>query len=284
MHFKWGALLLPLLLATNTYAQLSDVQGESPLWELGMGGAVIAAPDYPSSDHNNLWLLPFPWGVYRGEILHSDRRGATRARLFRSASYEFNVSAGGGLPSSAHANGVREGMPDLEWLGEAGPRLMIDLWGEEQGGRFVRLGIPLRMAISTNLRRFTDRGYLFMPELLYDHPHIFGSEFDVFASVTVEFSDKRFANYFYGVHPDYATPERPRYDARSGYVETDLTIGFMYPFGNSGLRVFTMGSVQSLDGSANEKSPLFKTRLNTSASVVLLWVFAESSVNVRSED
>lgn len=284
MQVKWALLLIPLCLALSARADFDNTPGESPLWELGIGSAFLAAPDYPGSDHGNFWVLPFPWGVYRGEILHSNRRGATRARLFRSASYEFNVSAGGGLPSSARQNGAREGMPDLEWLGEAGPRLMIDLWSEEAGGRFLRLGIPIRAALSTNGQRITDRGFLFFPELLYDHPNIFGTEFDFYSSITVEFSDTRFANYFYGVPPQYARADRPAYKAKLGYLETDFTMGFMYPFGKTGLRVFSFASVQNLDGATNASSPLFKSKLTTSASVVLMWVFAESKKKVHVED
>lgn len=284
MHLKFGGLLLPLLLAVSTHAQeTKTAPGEAPLWELGIGAGGIAAPDYPGSDHNNLWLLPFPWGVYRGEILHSDRRGGTRARIFRLASYEFNVSAGGGLPSSSNRNGARQGMPDLEWLGEAGPRLMIDLWTQESSGRYLRLGVPFRAALSTNGRHLVDRGFILAPELLYDHPGIGGTRLDVFMSLNAKFADTRFANYFYGVTPDYARPDRPAFRARLGYIETEFSAGVMVPLAG-GVKVFTFGSVQSLDGSANEKSPLFKTKMNSSLSLVLLWVFAESKANVQTSD
>lgn len=281
MHFVFLMFLLAGVAAHASPTPESQ-PGYSPLWELGMGAGLVNAPDYPGSDHSSFWVLPFPFGVYRGEILHSDRRGGTRARLLRSASWEFNVSAAGGLPSSSHST-AREGMPDLEWLGEIGPRLMIDLWSDMPGGRYLRLGIPFRAALSANGHHLVDRGFRFAPELLYDHPRLWRS-LDGYIHLTFDFSDTRFANYFYGVHPDYARPDRPAYTAKRGYIQADLTGGFMVPVSDWGLRIFTFAGVQSLDGATNRASPLFKTTLNTSLSVVFLWVFAESKTNVQTED
>jgi outer membrane protein len=267
-----------------SFAQDDPMPGLNPLWELGIGGGSVYAPDYPGSNHMNTWFIPFPFGVYRGEIVHSDRRGGTRARLLHRATWELNVSAGGGLPSSAHANGARDGMPDLEWVGEAGPRVMIDLWEDEPTGRLFRLGIPLRSALSTNGRHLTDRGFIFSPELMYDNPRIFGTRADAFAHITMDFLDRRYANYFYGVTPRYETAERPAYVARGGYLRTELSLGLMLPFKETRLRVFTFGSLSTLDGSSNRASPLFKSAYNADISVVLLWVFAKSEIQVHSAD
>lgn len=250
-----------------------------------MGGGSVLAPDYPGSDHYGFWFIPFPFGVYRGEILHSDRRGGTRARLLRGASFEFNVSAGGGLPSSSANNRAREGMPDLEWVGEIGPRLMFDLWSDGSvGGQLLRFGLPVRAALSTNFQHLTDRGFVLAPELMYEHPHLFGSRVDGNLKLTVSLLDRRFNSYFYNVAPEFATRERPAYAARAGYLQSELSAGLVVPLPQSRLKIFTFGSVQYLDGSANQTSPLFRTPVNASLSVVLLWLFSESRDLVESED
>ena len=74
---------------------------QEPLWELGIGGGGTYTPDYPGSNQSRFWGIPFPFGIYRGDLLHSDRYGGTRARFIKSASYEFNFSFAGGLPSSS---------------------------------------------------------------------------------------------------------------------------------------------------------------------------------------
>jgi outer membrane scaffolding protein for murein synthesis (MipA/OmpV family) len=282
---KW---ILPLVFALPVWALAEVAQEEdgiknAPLWELGLGGGGTYTPDYPGADQSHLWGIPFPWGVYRGEILHSDRRGATRARLFQSASYEFNVSAAGGLPSNSSQSDIREGMPNLEWLGEIGPRLMVDLISYPQRS-LLRLGLPLRFAFSTNGEHTRDHGWLIAPELLYDLPNIFGSRWDAFTLLTVNFSDRRFADYFYEVEPAYAQPGRPAYSARGGYLMSDLSFGVGTPVLDSDVRLFAFGSVDSLHGSANEASPLLRAHWNASVSLVLIWVFAKSSSRVRMED
>jgi hypothetical protein len=48
---------------------------ELPLWEVGAGVAVIDFPDYRGADERRVLVLPFPYVVYRGELLQADREG-----------------------------------------------------------------------------------------------------------------------------------------------------------------------------------------------------------------
>jgi MipA family protein len=282
-------LLLPAIafaaaetLPTDPVPDSGNIKLE-PLWEIGMGGGATFTPDYPGSNQNHLWAIPFPFAVYRGQFLHSDRRGGTRARILQSASYEINFSAGGGLPSSSGSNDAREGMPDLEWLGELGPRIMFDLYSRPEEV-LLRFGFPIRAAFSSNFQHLTDRGFLIAPELLYDRPTIFGTNLDAYALLTVNFSDRRFANYFYGVEPANAKPDRAAYTARAGYLLTDLTLGIVAPVQSLNLKIMSSMTFESLAGSANTASPLFKAPFNMTASMVLIWVFAQSSDKVQSND
>lgn len=253
-----------------------------PLWELGVGGGGTYTPDYPGSSQNHLWGIPFPFAIYRGEILHSDRRGGTRARLFQRASYEFNFSASGGLPSSSAGNSAREGMPDLEWFGELGPRLMVDIMQSERS--LLRFGLPIRLAFSTNGRHLRDHGYTIAPELLWDLPHVFNSRFDVFTLLTVNWADRRFNSYFYEVEPVYAKKDRPAFQASAGYLLSDLTAGIITNFANQRVKLNTSVTLSSLDGMANHASPLYRQSWNYSIGMVLIWVFAKSGDKVETSD
>jgi hypothetical protein len=44
---------------------------EKPLWELGLGMAVVSFPAYRGSDQNSTMLLPAPYFIYRGELFQS---------------------------------------------------------------------------------------------------------------------------------------------------------------------------------------------------------------------
>src|ERR1035437_3220730 len=176
---QWIVFFALLIFSKPLFAVEVIESTTSPLWELGAGGGGTYVPDYPGSDQAHTWGIPFPYVIYRGEFLHSDRRGAARIRLVDKASYEFNVSGSGGLPSSSAGNHAREGMPDLEWLGEAGPRFMVDLY-RGPNLTLLRVALPLRFAYSWDGRRMRDRGYVFAPELLFDDPHLFGTRFQGF--------------------------------------------------------------------------------------------------------
>lgn len=284
MKFNFLALITICAFSSSVFAHDDLDSAQRPLWELGLGGGGTYTPDYPSSDQNHLWAIPFPYAVYRGEFLHSDRRGGTRARFVKSASYEVNVSGTGGLPSSSAQNHAREDMPNLEWIGEFGPRLMFDLVTPNQGQNLFRLGLPVRAAFSSNFEHLRDQGFTFAPELLYDIPHVFGSPYDAFALLTTNFTDRRFAGYFYGVKPDNAKPDRPAYTAKAGYLLTDLSMGLWLPIPSYDLKIAAFGSIKSLHGSANEKSPLYRQQFNASIGLVVIWVFAQSERTVVPED
>lgn len=249
-----------------------------PLWELGVGGSASWREDYPGADQSSFWAIPFPWGVYRGDIFRSDKDG-TRARIIRGASYEFNFSAAGGLPVSSQNNEARRGMEDLEWLGEFGPRLTLDLYMGSDRSR-LKFGLPIRTAFSTEGRRVRDRGWTVAPELLYDLPEVFRSRFDMFALLTVNFNDRRYNDYFYTVNPEDETDIRSVYHSRAGYVMSDFSLGLTVPVSN--LQVFVFGTVQSLHGSVNSNSPLFRKEWNSGLSVVFIWALVKSKTSVQS--
>lgn len=285
LNRRFSSTITSLLFALSPMIPVHEIPDleEAPLWELGMGGGGTYTPDYPGSKQNHFWGIPFPFLIYRGQILHSDRRGGTRARLYQHSAYEINLSAAGALPSNSDKNDARTGMPNLEWLGEFGPRLTIDLLAHSSG-RSLRLGLPLRAALATDFIRLRDVGYVFAPELLLDLPHLFGDHVDAFSLLTVNFADRRFNNYFYEVKPEFARPDRRTYSARGGYFLSDLSVGITVPIDSLNLKVFAYGSVQSLKGSVNENSPLVKTTFNSTVSLALIWVFARSERVVFTDD
>ena len=58
-----------LLLTGEAHTQ----EAMRPLWEAGAGGYIMSLPDYRGSEGQNIYLLPIPYLVYRGEKLKVDR-------------------------------------------------------------------------------------------------------------------------------------------------------------------------------------------------------------------
>ena len=69
--------LLPILLwaaiSVTVPASVQDVR--LPVFEAGIGDGAGWVPDYPAAGLNHFQGIPFPYAIYRGEILRSDEQG-----------------------------------------------------------------------------------------------------------------------------------------------------------------------------------------------------------------
>lgn len=101
----------------------ADAAETLPLWELGVVIGAGYAPDYPAADEYSARILPLPYFVYRGKVFRSEESGLLRGRIVQTARVEFDVSVAGAVDTKSHQNDARRGMPDLDWMGQIGPRL-----------------------------------------------------------------------------------------------------------------------------------------------------------------
>src|SRR5579872_5834648 len=113
------ALSAPLLVTTSTRAE------EKPLWELGLGPAMLALRDYRGASSSHAYPLPLVYFVYRGKFLQSDRDGL-RGKIFDEKLVELHISLSATPPVRNAA--ARSGMPGLRSTVEIGPELDVRLW------------------------------------------------------------------------------------------------------------------------------------------------------------
>ncbi len=242
------------------------------LWELGFGLGAGLSPDYPGSNQSRMHYVPFPTIYFHGKILRSDREEGARARVVNKPIFGIDVSGGGGFPIKSGDNRAREGMPDLEWLGEVGPRLWLRL--HDSRGQLWRAFLAGRAALSSDLKRFTARGFVIAPGVGFEHKNIFGQKFSFFSKLSAEFATKDYNDYFYSVEAASVRAGRPEYHAVAGYLGTYLTHGLRY--GSHDFNVVAGVSMMSHDGSANRESPLFKSEFNMAFFVGFAWFFYHS--------
>ena len=112
----WGAWIV---------TPAAAAEGGQPLFELGLVGGGGYLPDYPAADESHLRGLALPYFAYRGEIIRSDEKGLLRGRLIQTDDIEFDISLNGSFPVDSDDNDDRRGLPDLDWLGEIGPRVQF---------------------------------------------------------------------------------------------------------------------------------------------------------------
>jgi len=240
------------------------------LLELGIIGGSAYLPDYPAAHQNHWKSLAAPYVVYRGSIFRSDRDGA-RARLFKQKHYEVEMSFAGSFNSNSKDNDARRGMPDLDYLGEVGPRLSVPL-GTLGWNTKLKLYVPVRAVFSSDLTNLKHRGFTFSPNLTLIAPNFIRPEWIGFSAISSTFANRQLSAYFYDVAPEFALPSRPTYDARGGYLGSDFSVGLLMTL-HPRWKLFLGSAVSYYEGTANTSSPLFRDRLGYTGVVGVAWIF-----------
>ena len=262
-----------LLLAVCLFSQGElAVARELPLWEAGIGLFPGTFPAYRGSDDQQSYLLPFPYLVYRGEFLSIDRDGM-RARLFDSDRLEINVSVSGAIPVDSDESDVRNGMPDLDPVLEVGPSLNV-LLDRPSEKSTLKLKLPVRSVIATDLSSTGQAGWIFHPHLKLDSDDVFGG-WDTGVSVGPLFGNSKYHAYYYGVDPVYETAARPAYSAPGGYSGTLLVASMSRRFE----RIWMGGFIRydNLSGAAFDDSPLMENDHSIMAGFAVAWIAKKSS-------
>jgi outer membrane protein len=269
------ASILPGLAA----AQAQPAERNLPLWEAGVGAAAFSTPAYPGADDRSNRGLVLPYLIYRGKVFRADQNGVG-ARLLNTDKLEFEVGFAGSLPAHSDDVDARRGMPDLGTLVEFGPRVKYKFADMGEQGR-LRVELPLRAVIEARggLRR---QGWTMEPRLVWEKRGE-AARWTMEAQLGAVFGDRRINRYFYEVGPQYATTERPAYQADSGLllVRTGL-------FGtvrlNPDLRMFGFVRYESYAGAANRDSPLMQKNTGASAGIGFAWTFARSTERARAAE
>jgi outer membrane protein len=269
---------LALLATLPAHAELR------PEWEFGIGATAFTFPDYRGSDESRGYLLPFPYLIYRGDVLRVDRQGV-RGVFFESDRVELDFSVSGTPPVDSSKNRAREGMPDLDPTFEIGPRLNVILLRDEARNRALSFRLPLRAVISTDLSYADVQGFTAYPNITYDaRPRFFDYRWRLGLQAGLLYATSRYHRYFYGVDEAFATPERPAYTATGGYSGAALAASLTRRFQK--IWVGGFARYEALKGVAFESSPLMRRDYAFTAGIAFAWVFAESKnkVDVDVED
>jgi outer membrane scaffolding protein for murein synthesis (MipA/OmpV family) len=254
---------------------------EKPLWEAGIGVAALSFPAYRGSDQTNNFVMPVPMFSYHGDFFKADRHGI-RASFFDSDFIDLTVSMALAPPASSSEIKARKGMSDLEGTFEIGPQIDLTFWRSENKARFVKLLLPLRAAITVEGSP-QNVGWVFHPKLnmdITDLPGLPGWNLGLLAGPV--FGNQRQNAYYYSVAPQYATLERPAYEANAGYAGMQYTMGFSKRFPKYWVGTFLR--YDNLSGATFENSPLLKQKDYFAAGLAITWVLGESSTRVQVND
>lgn len=273
------AAVLATVLSACGAAAAVPAKKESPKWEVGIAGGGGWAPHYPAAEQSGGAVAATPYLIYRGQRLRIGEEGLVSGRILETDRVEITASIAGSLPARSKNNEARQGMPDLDALLEAGPQLVVIL-ARRPDLDTLSLKLPIRLVGSTDFSNLKYRGVVVQPRLSYHRENLFGSA-DLSGSVSVGpiFASERLMDYFYEVAPLYATPDRPAYDARAGYLGSDLGIGLSYKFSKR-FSVSVGAQFSYYDGATNEASPLYRSDFGIRVGAGFVWKVWTSKTTV----
>ena len=255
---------------------------ELPLWEAGLGFTVLDFADYRGSDERSQFILPIPYVIYRGEALKIER-DRVRGLFFEYERVTAQLSLGGSVPVNSEDNAARQGMPDLDFTVQIGPSLDLRLYQNRDASVTADVRMPVRTVIATDFRHTHNVGWVFTPVINFDFRNTFaGLDWKTGLSAGPVFGDKRYHNYFYGVEPQYATPERPAYVAESGYAGGQVTGTISRRHNRMWIGAFLRWDWVS--GAVFEDSPLVRQDDTLTAGLAVVWRLKESNQRVRARD
>jgi Outer membrane protein V len=274
------ALLLILLFVSIVFPKAA-ISAEKPLWEVGVGFAALLLPDYRGSNEYRFYPLPYPYFIYRGDVLKVDEHNIS-GRIFKTDRILLDVSFYGYVPVKASNNTAREGMPDLDPTFEIGPAILINLLENKEDKYKLSLNLPVRAVFSTDFSSVRYEGWVFAPRLNFEKGDIIPQTgLNLGISAGPMFADRGYHEYFYTVEPAFATAIRPAYDAGGGYSGSTLTIGLSKAYKQFIFSAFV--SADFLQGAVFENSPLVKTDTSFMTGISITWIFFKSAKMVTTE-
>jgi len=249
-----------------------------PEWEIGAGFAAIDFPVYRGSGDRRGYLLPIPYFVYNGEVLQINRE-RVRGLLFRSDSFEADISVNGSVPAKSSDSVARQGMPDLDATLEIGPSLNYHFYYSEDHNKNFDLRLPLRSVTASDFSRFQNAGWLFQPQLNLDIRNIADSGWNLGLAASLIYTDQRYNQYFYDVPAQYATLTRPEYTSSGGYSGSQFIAAL-----NKRHDGYWMGGFikwDDLNSAVFSDSPLLERKQYFTVGFAVTWVLDKSDKMVE---
>ena len=244
---------------------------ELPLWELGLGIGGVSFRDYRGSDTTHAYPVPVPYFIYRGKFLQADRSGL-KSKLLHQDRVELNISLNATTP--VRNNATRSGMPQLRPTVEIGPSLDVHLWRSKSENVRLDVRLPVRLVSTVGHPGYI--GWFFTPNVNVDLVNAGGfAGWNLGLLTGPLFAARRYDDYYYSVSTQYATADRPAYQASGGYAGTQVLASLTkrYPKFWTGAYL----RYDTLSGASFENSPLVKTHNYWSAGIGIAWMIGHSS-------
>ncbi len=255
----------------------ADAPSGPPLWEIGAVAAGGYGPTYPASSDYKASAVPIPYIAYRGRRIRAGDGALLRGIVVEQDRFELDVSLDGSFNADSSDSDARDGMPDLDFLVELGPRVQMVLARDARASQ-VELELPLRAVFSLDWDSPELEGFVFNPQIAYQNGRFLGQN-QFKAALGPVFGTEGIGEYFYEVAPRYARAGRPAFDATGGYLGSRVEFSLLRRL-NRWVTVFGRVRAESFHGAANNDSPLFEEEITGSVMAGLVISVLQSKQQV----
>lgn len=260
------ALVISAML-TSPYLSADELPEKK--WELGVGLGSVYGPDYRGADEYRSFTSVIPYLVYHGKFIRSDREGV-KAQFFSSDDIDFSLSASAYISPNSDENKRRENMPSLGSTIELGPSINIRLTGDNLRSGW-QLQLPWRAVFAVGGNSNKMIGSVIQPQLVYQQKF---SSWYLRYRTSIMFGSNAYHDYYYSVDAQYATAERPEFNATSGYSGfiNDIALSRELDIAEIKTRVAFFIRYDNLANVKFDESPLFASENVWRSGVAFIWV------------
>ena len=260
--------ILPVFLLLSSAILSADELPEKK-WELGIGLGSVYGPDYRGADEYRSFTSAIPYLVYHGKFIRSDREGV-KAQFFSSDDIDFSLSASAYISPHSDENKRRENMPSLGSTIELGPSVNIRLTGDNLRSGW-QLQLPWRAVFAVGGSSNKMIGSVIQPQLVYQQKF---SSWYLRYRTSVMFGSNAYHDYYYSVDAQYATAERPEFNASSGYSGfiNDIALSRELDIADIKTRIAFFIRYDNLANVKFNESPLFASENVWRSGVAFIWV------------
>ncbi|MAD74361.1 MAG: hypothetical protein CML20_06125 [Rheinheimera sp.] len=266
--------ILLLTMGVCSFSAKAEPATDLPLWEAGLLGLSIQQLAYPGSNEQVQRSFILPYLIYRGDFLRADRDNVG-LRAFKSETLEVDVGFAAALGASDGDIKVRQGMPELGTLVEAGPRLRWTISDNIWGSR-LRLDLPLRAAFDVE-EGMRYSGISFEPALFADVTTT--DDLSYTLGVSALFGSEKLTDRFYQVAEQFSQSDRPEFDAKPGLIALRFTGAISKKF-SSNWRGFSFARYETVSSAKNQHSPLVAQNGGWSVGIGVTYIWARSAQTV----
>lgn len=255
-----------------------------PRLEIGVAAAGIQTAAYPSSSVNIKRVFAAPWLIYRSEKLEV-KDGGVKLIAYQNDRLTIDLGINGSLSADTSETPLREGMPDIDFIFELGPRFDFKLSDDIKGNWRNRFNweSAYRFALSTDFGNLDYRGPVASTRLVYRKDSLTKKGLGFNVALRATWAGNQLQDYFYGVDEEFVTDVRPEFDADPGFIGLDLSAGVSFrPLKPVG--AFIGLGYTSLAGAKNADSPLFEDTGDPRIILALSWRLYQSKKTVTPID